>query len=121
MVAGFMSNQTDGKKYREIIDEICQENCCDSNPCEGKYCILKEIIFHYHCKVSLLYQLKCIELFKKDLEEELGENIDTNHASNKWVEDGYNVLFRKYFDESISCEEVYEKIMEYAESSDFEE
>lgn len=107
-------------KYREIINQLCKSNCCDETPCEEKYCILKEIVFHSRCPVKTLYQLKCIEFFRKDLEKERDENVDPNYAANKWVEDEYNVLFRRYFDEALSCEEVYRRIMEEAESSESE-
>jgi hypothetical protein len=119
-----MSNNVSKEEYRKIINDICYENCHDEDPCDNKYCILKEVIFHSNYKVDLLYQMACLELFRKDLESARkymgkdSKDIDTNYVVNKWIEDGYNVLFRKYFDKSISCKELYQRIIEDIESSE---
>jgi len=107
-----MPIENEEKAYRKVIDQLSREDCCCESPCENKYCILKEIIFHSHRTVQNLYQIKCIELFRKDLEKDLEMNIEPNYATKKWVEDEYNVLFRKHFDENIPCNEIYRRIVE---------
>jgi len=95
----------DKKKYKELLDDICQEENCNKN------CILKEILVNLHTNPRLLIQLRCVGRFKK-----LQENIKCNEMSwteamNEWVSSGKAKKFNEVYEEDKKYLDIYKQVM----------
>lgn len=95
-----------GERYRELLDDICEEHC-NSN----KYCILKEFLTLSHHSPRLLMQMRCIEKYKWTISEKANKDVGWADAFNKWVEDGYAKKFGDLYTEEIKFAALYKKIM----------
>lgn len=90
------------KKIDEVVAPYCNNN---------KYCILKEILVCSHKDPRFLIQLKCIEHFKYEESEKLGKDLGWDVAHVEWVAKGYANLFAEYYNEDLTAEQIYEKII----------
>ena len=91
------------KEYRDMITDICEEECCS----EDRECILKEFLVELHPSPRLLLQMKCVRKFKKTINEE-----DWSEAMLKWIDKGYAEKFADAYKEGIKFSEIYKKIMQ---------
>lgn len=94
---------------KSLINDICRNQPCQHG---AEYCILKEIVLH-DAKYSdrLLIQFACVNKFKYELSQELGEDVGWNGAWAKWVEAGFAAKFGKLYSGETSFETIYAKIM----------
>jgi hypothetical protein len=94
------------KRFRELIDELVDENCC----CD--YCFLKQFVASLHPEPFVLVQLKCIEMFKWEESSKVGEDIGWNEAGMRWANEGYALSFRAVFDADLPIKDIYKKTLE---------
>jgi hypothetical protein len=93
-------------KIIKKLDEVVKPYCCNG------YCILKEIIACSHSDGRFLVQLKCIEHFKYEESETQKKDIGWDDAHAKWVDKGFAARFADYYDEELTAEQIYQKIIE---------
>lgn len=89
------------KKINEIVQPYC--NC--------NWCILKEILCCNHQDPRFFVQLKCIEHRKFELSEKKGYDVGWEAAHMEWVNSGCAVCFAEFYDEDLTAEQIYEKII----------
>lgn len=87
------------------INEVVKPYCC------AEWCLLKEMLACSHTDPRLFIQLKCVEHFKYEESERKGKDIGWDVAHMEWVVQGYAKLFAKHYDEELTAEQVYEKIL----------
>lgn len=101
------------QRYASIINQIaCQD-------CNCHYCTLKELLISMHPNPRVLFQFKCIEIYKYDRSEQEQKDIGWEQAANEWVET-YAVLFAQAYKEfennnDLTIIRVYERVMELQE------
>jgi len=94
-------NQKLAKKLNEIVNPYCTNS----------WCILKEILICSHTDPRFFVQLKCIEHLKFELSEKMGRDVGWEASHLEWVANGYAGLFAEYYDEDLTAEQIYEKIL----------
>ena len=97
------------KRYREMLDDVCSENCSEDNDC-----ILKEFLLSAHTSPRLLTQMKCVDRFKKILAKEQNKSykkIEWSEAMEEWIERGHAKKFADTYKEGVKYLEVYKKVM----------
>lgn len=87
-----------------IEDNLIPDSCC----CD--YCFLKSFIESLHPEPIVLYQLKCLDMFKWDMNLESDDELDMNDIAIKWAEEGWAQAFREEFDEKLSVKEIYKRV-----------
>lgn len=90
------------KKLNEVVRPYCKSD----------WCILKEILCSKYEDPRFFVQLKCVEHFKFEESERQGIDIGWEKAHMEWVDRGYAKWFAEYYDENLTAEEIYEKILE---------
>lgn len=96
------------EKLLSKLDEVVKPYC----NCEHGWCILKEILLSKHTDPRFLVQLKCIEHFKWEESQPLDKDIGWSEAHHKWIENGFAEAFAKFYDEDLTAEEIYKKILD---------
>lgn len=92
-------------KLAKKIDEVVKPYCkCD-------WCLLKEISVCKYSDPRFFVQLKAIEHFKYEESERQGKDIGWEEAHMKWVDLGYAKAFAEYYDEDLTAEDIYDKIL----------
>ena len=91
----------------ETIEDII-DDCC---PCPGNYCILKKIIMIAGLNDRFLEQIKCIERFRYERNNQNGGEMDLTDASQLWVEEGFAKKFSEHYTEGIRNNKLYGLIM----------
>ena len=94
-------------KIRKKIEEVVNIYCPN-----GKWCLLKEIMISKYTDPRFFVQLKCLEHFKYEESQTQGEDIGWNEAHYKWMERGFAKAFADYYDEDLTAEQIYKKILE---------
>jgi len=92
-----------------IIDEACNETC-------HEYCFLKKLVQSLHPAADLVIQLKCVELFKWDLNKTNDVEMEWNDAFAIWVEKGYASTFRAVYDVNLPIKEIYDLTINYPQN-----
>lgn len=103
--------RSDKLKLKKIVNEICCESCQSEN----KYCLLKEIIINSYQDPRILYQLKCVEIYKWDESKKEGKDIGWEEAHIRWVENGFAKrfadIYEKNYNENVKPIELYNIII----------
>lgn len=94
------------KQYKELLNDICAEDCPSDHEC-----ILKEFLVSAHPSPRLLVQLRCVQRYKK-----LVENLDCKEmtwaeAMDLWIENKRAEKFAKVYDENKKYMEIYKLVM----------
>ncbi len=97
---------TDPSFFKYLDELSCVE--CSMNL---KYCTLKELIKNTGMTPRLLAQFKCIEKYKYILETKHMRDLGWNYASQCWVDDGKAKLFSDVYNESLSIEEIFKRVI----------
>lgn len=97
---------------KTIIDKLVPKECvCD-------WCILKQICSSmYGSNPRELFQIKCVEILKWELNTSQEEEIDISKVWLVWVDKGYAKAFSsvyKEFGSDLLVEDMYRKIKEKA-------
>lgn len=92
------------KKVNEVVNTYCPA---------GKWCLLKEIMISKHTDPRFLVQFKCIEHLKYEESQSVGYDIQWNKAHEIWIGRGYAELFSQYYNEDLTAEQIYEKILDH--------
>ncbi|MFA4952872.1 MAG: hypothetical protein WC584_01470 [Candidatus Pacearchaeota archaeon] len=95
------------RTHREIIEDVC----CDEN-CEGKYCILKEIVLLSDRGDRFLEQTKCVERFKYERSNLLGRDIGWEEAHKIWIQEGFAQKFAELYEDGMKNGHIYKLIMQ---------
>jgi hypothetical protein len=93
-------------KIIKKLDEVVKPYCCNG------YCILKEMVACSHSDPRLFVQLKCVEHFKYEESETQKKDIGWDEAHMEWVARGFAKAFADYYDEDLTAEQIYQKIIE---------
>jgi len=102
-----MEKQLNKKEYKDLLEDVCSENCEPNH-----YCILKEFLISSHPSPRLIMQLKCIDKYKYEQSKKCEKDIGWDGAIAKWVEDGMAERFAKFYDEKSKLIHLYKKIMD---------
>jgi len=95
------------KKLYQKIEEVVKPYCkCD-------WCLLKEISACKYSDPRFFIQLKAIEHFKYEESERQGRDIGWEEAHMLWVEQGFAKEFADFYDEELTAEDIYDKILAY--------
>ena len=97
------------KQYKEMLDDVCSENCSEDNDC-----ILKQFLLSAHPSPRLLMQMKCVDKYKKKLAKDRNKSpkkIEWGEAMEKWIEEGYAKKFADIYKEDLKYLDVYKKVM----------
>lgn len=89
------------EEYKKIL-----ASCVD---CSSQYCFFRAFLEHQHPSERLIFQLKCVEIFKFLRSKELGYDIGWHGAAEAWVAEGYAHAFSKAYDVYLAPMEVYRK------------
>lgn len=95
------SNPKIAKKIEEVVRPYCN----------SEWCILKEMLVCSHSDARYFVQLKCIEHLKFELSEKIGYDVGWEASHLEWVANGYARLFAEYYDEDLTAEHIYEKLI----------
>ena len=98
------------KEYRVMLNDICSDNCSESNDC-----VLKEFLVSAHNDPRLLMQMKCVEKFKEIIaqeKEEKKKDIEWSDAMGEWIKRGYAKKFAEVYEEGGKYISIYKMIME---------
>jgi hypothetical protein len=96
-----ISKKKCAQKVNEVVDCYCP----------NKWCLLKEILISKHTDPRFLMQFKCIEHLKFEESQSQGHDIGWNGAIGKWIDDGYAKSYDKLYDENLTAEQIYNKIL----------
>lgn len=94
-------------KYKEILEDICQEE-----ECTNKNCILKDILINLHTSPRLLMQLRCVGRFKKLQENIRCKEMSWAEVMTIWVETGKAERFSEVYAENKKYLEIYKDVMQ---------
>lgn len=102
-----MKKELNIKNYECMLDDLCHEYC--RNDVE---CILKKFLVSLHPSPRLLLQLKCMEKFKWEINQNQKEDIGWNETIDRWNEEGYAEMFAKIYEENDdpSYKKIYSQI-----------
>jgi hypothetical protein len=92
-------------KIIEKINEVVKPYCA------REWCILKEFCISKQINVRVLIQLKCIEHRKFELSEKVGRDVGWKVAYTEWIDSGCAELFSKYYNEDLTAEQIYLKVV----------
>lgn len=104
----FMPSSID---YDQIVEELTPCRC-------NGYCFLKLFLKITHPDRRVIVQLKCIEKLKWSLGELLHSDCGWDYACKKWAFEGYAEGFAKYYNESLTIDEIYQLCVVYATGID---
>ena len=93
------------KRFKRMLDNDLIPDKCNCN-----YCFLKTFLEIIHPEPIVLYQLKCLEMFKWDMNLESDEELEMNDIAIIWAEEGWAKAFREEFSEELSVKEVYKRV-----------
>lgn len=87
--------------YKKIIEEI--------SPCEcnGKYCFFKTLFELSKYDQRALAQLKCIEMYKWEINKSDTNDIGWDKAVEMWIEKGHAENYANVYNESLTAHEIY--------------
>lgn len=95
---------------KEVIARKIEEAVCPY--CKtGAWCLLKEILLSKNTDPRFLVQIKCIEHLKWEESQTVGRDITWSNANQIWIDRGYAEAFARLYDESLTIEQIYEKIL----------
>ena len=93
---------------KNLIDQIVPEEC------KGRYCILKQICSSlFGSNPRELYQLKCVEILKWELNVDKDYEIDISEVWTVWIGDGYASAFADIYNEfgtDLTAHDMYNKV-----------
>ena len=99
------------RTHREVIEDICVDDC-DTSPCNGKYCLLKEIILLSDKGDRFLEQTKCVEIFKYERSNLFGRDIGWEEAHKIWIQEGFAQKFAELYEDGMKNGDIYKLIMQ---------
>jgi hypothetical protein len=88
---------------RKVIEDIV------SNECDGRSCILKEIVEHSGLRDYILEQFKCMEVYKLDESKREGKDIGWDEATRRWVNSGMAEKYAKVYEDGLTFRELYRR------------
>lgn len=91
---------------------LCKLNEVVKPYCNVDWCILKEILLCNHKEPRIFVQLKCIEHCKFELSQKANQDIGWANANLYWIDSGCAKLFAQFYNEDLTAEEIYKKILE---------
>jgi len=94
------------KKYKEFLDNLCEDYCEKSH-----YCLLKFFLLEAHTSPRMLMQMKVIEKFKYERSKALGKEVGWQEATELWVSEKKAERFAEVYDEEKTYLQVYKEIM----------
>lgn len=100
-----MTSKGTTQKIAQKIDEVVCPYC------DHNWCILKELCISKKTDIRMLIQLKCIEHLKFEESQTVGRDIKWATAHQIWIDRGFADAFAKYYDENLTAEQIYEKIL----------
>ena len=92
-------------KFAQKLHEVVKPYC------KAEWCLLKEILVCSHSDARFLVQLKCVEHFKYEESERQNRDVGWEDAHMEWVACGYSKAFAEFYDEDLTAEQIYEKIV----------
>ena len=98
------------RTHREVIEDICVDDC-DTSPCNGKYCLLKEIILLSDKGDRFLEQMKCIERFKYERSKKYDRDIGWKEAHKLWIDEGFADRFAEVYQEEMNNGKIFSLVM----------
>lgn len=88
---------------KTVIEDIV------SDECDGRFCILKEIVAHSGLREYILEQYKCLEIYKWEESKREGKDIGWDETINRWVNEGYAARYSNVYQEGLSFKELYRR------------
>jgi len=76
---------------------------------ENKYCFYKMWFECAALDIRTVEQLKCIEKFKWEINEQSQEEFSWEFVVQEWIRVGHAAKFSEIYDEDLSIKELYEK------------
>ena len=104
-----MTKRLSKSKLKCLINELACETC------ESNYCFLKTFLEIIHPEPKVLIQLKCLDFFKWDMNQESSEELDMNDVAIVWAEKGWAKVFSEVFAEDLTAKQVYQLVKEKME------
>jgi len=95
----------------KLLAEICKDQPCKHGE---DYCVLKEVIMHdAKFDARMLAQIDCVNRFKFDEGQRLGEDPGWRGAWEAWVERGFAAKFAKVFAEmaDLNVHTLYRRVV----------
>jgi len=92
-------------KFAQKLHEVVKPYC------KAEWCLLKEILVCSHSDARFLVQLKCVEHYKFELSQIMGNDVGWETSHSEWVIGGFAKKFAEYYNEDLTAEQVYEKII----------
>ena len=101
-------------KYKKVSKKKCIQKVNEVVECycPNKWCLLKEILISKYTDPRFLVQFKCIEHLKFEESQTQDRDIGWEGAVNKWVEGGYAEAYSRLYDENLTAEQIYKKILD---------
>jgi len=91
---------------KKVIDDIL------SNECDGRSCILREIIEHSGIREYILEQFKCMEVYKLDESTRDKRDIGWEETIRRWISSGCAERFAKEYRDNLSFKELYRRVVQ---------
>ena len=97
------------KQYRNMLDDVCSDNCPKT-----KRCILKDFLVSSHPSPRILVQLKCVDKYRKVVSKAKKKKISKiswEEVLDSWIEDGCAKVFEKVYTEGVQYRTIYNKVI----------
>jgi len=99
------------RDIQNLIDGLVPPDC----GVKHRYCVLKLICAsRFKENPRELFQIKCVEFFKWDLNKEIEQELDLSEVWSKWIEGGYAAAFADVYTEkssNVSAREIYNLVV----------
>lgn len=107
-----MQKTKTSKDIQGLIDRLVPSQCGINH----EYCLLKKITeARFKTNPRELIQMKCVELFKWEINQHLKEEIDISDVWVRWAEKGFASAFKEIYDENgpdVPIKDLYNMVRE---------
>jgi hypothetical protein len=90
---------------RKVVEDIV------SDECDGRYCLLKEIMAHSGMRDYILEQYKCVEKFKFEESKHVDRDIGWEEAMKLWIQRGFAKRYAEVYSDSLSFNRLYTQVV----------
>jgi len=91
--------------HKKIIEDIVEESGCN-----GKYCLLKEVILYFGLSDRQLEQIKLVEKFKYEESKNQNRDIGWEKAFRLWISLNYAKRFDEVYRDGLTHKELWDMI-----------
>lgn len=91
-------------QYKKVLEEISPHEC------QGRYCFYKIFFGLVKFDQRALAQIKCMEMYKWEINRQYPEDIGWDRVVETWIKEGWAQKYADIYSDELTVHEIYCKM-----------